>query len=154
MPSSGVWRRVDVVDWTDVSEDRIASIVRVEKSAIEEPAWEGSLLRLAGLRWRYSTQPPHWVTNNWTNSPQYIAPARTAQKTSIPLLRVPSLPGNNVWHCCSLVTAVVLSPVCVYMSHYTWTLTLLTLTLKSDVAYTSETSTILSTFRRCRDTSA
>jgi hypothetical protein len=24
MPSSGVWRRVDVVDWTDVSEDRIA----------------------------------------------------------------------------------------------------------------------------------
>jgi hypothetical protein len=22
MPSSGVWRRVDVVDWTDVSEDR------------------------------------------------------------------------------------------------------------------------------------
>jgi hypothetical protein len=25
MPSSGVWRRVDVVDWTDVSEDRIAS---------------------------------------------------------------------------------------------------------------------------------
>jgi hypothetical protein len=31
MPSSGVWRRVDVVDWTDVSEDRIASIFRVEK---------------------------------------------------------------------------------------------------------------------------
>jgi hypothetical protein len=25
MPSFGVWRRVDVVDWTDVSEDRIAS---------------------------------------------------------------------------------------------------------------------------------
>jgi hypothetical protein len=39
MPSSGVWRRVDVVDWTDVSEDRIASIFRVEKSASEEPAW-------------------------------------------------------------------------------------------------------------------
>jgi hypothetical protein len=29
MPSSGVWRRVDVIDWTDVSEDRIASIYRV-----------------------------------------------------------------------------------------------------------------------------
>jgi hypothetical protein len=39
MPSSGVWRRVGVVDWTDVSEDRIASIFRVEKSASEEPAW-------------------------------------------------------------------------------------------------------------------
>jgi hypothetical protein len=38
MPSSGVWRRVDVVDSTDVSEDSIASIFRVEKSASEEPA--------------------------------------------------------------------------------------------------------------------
>jgi hypothetical protein len=38
MPSSGVWRRVDVVDWTDVSEDRIASIFRVEKSASEVAA--------------------------------------------------------------------------------------------------------------------
>jgi hypothetical protein len=37
-----VWRRVDVVDWTDVSEDRIASIFRVEKSTSEEPAWAGS----------------------------------------------------------------------------------------------------------------
>jgi hypothetical protein len=38
MPSSGVRRRVDVVDWTDVSEDRIVSIFRVEKFASEEPA--------------------------------------------------------------------------------------------------------------------
>jgi hypothetical protein len=38
MPSSGVWRRVDVVDWTDVSEDCIASIFWVEKSASDEPA--------------------------------------------------------------------------------------------------------------------
>jgi hypothetical protein len=35
-----MWRRVDVV-WTDVSEARIASIFRVEKSAGEEPAWAG-----------------------------------------------------------------------------------------------------------------
>jgi hypothetical protein len=42
MPSSGVWRRVDVVDWTDVSEDRIAPIFRVVISASEEPAWAGS----------------------------------------------------------------------------------------------------------------
>jgi hypothetical protein len=36
----GMWRRVDLL-WTDVSEERIASIFRVEKSASEEPAWAG-----------------------------------------------------------------------------------------------------------------
>jgi hypothetical protein len=40
MPSSGMWRRVDLV-WTDILEKRIASIFRVEKSASEEPAWAG-----------------------------------------------------------------------------------------------------------------
>jgi hypothetical protein len=35
-----MWRRVDLV-WTDVSEERIASIFRVETSASEEPAWSG-----------------------------------------------------------------------------------------------------------------
>jgi hypothetical protein len=33
-----MWRRVGLV-WTDVSEERITSIFRVEKSASEEPAW-------------------------------------------------------------------------------------------------------------------
>jgi hypothetical protein len=36
MPSSGMWRLVDIV-WTDVSEERIASIFRVEKSASRWP---------------------------------------------------------------------------------------------------------------------
>jgi hypothetical protein len=40
MPCSGMWRRVELV-WTDVSEERIASIFMVEKSANEEPAWTG-----------------------------------------------------------------------------------------------------------------
>jgi hypothetical protein len=40
MPSSGMWRRVDLV-WTDVSEERIVSIFRVEISANQEPAWAG-----------------------------------------------------------------------------------------------------------------
>jgi hypothetical protein len=40
MPYSGMWRHVDLV-WTDVSEEHIASIFRVEKSASEEPAWTG-----------------------------------------------------------------------------------------------------------------
>jgi hypothetical protein len=35
-----MWRSVDVV-WTDVSEERIASIFRVEKFASEEPACAG-----------------------------------------------------------------------------------------------------------------
>jgi hypothetical protein len=35
MPSSGMWRRVDLV-WTDVTEEGIAPILRVEKSASEE----------------------------------------------------------------------------------------------------------------------
>jgi hypothetical protein len=39
---NGMWRRVDPVKWTDVSEGRIASVFRVEKSASEEPAWAGS----------------------------------------------------------------------------------------------------------------
>jgi hypothetical protein len=36
----GMWRRVVLV-WTDVSEERIASIFRAEKSAREELAWAG-----------------------------------------------------------------------------------------------------------------
>jgi hypothetical protein len=35
-----MWRRVDL-EWTDVSEGRIASILGVEKSENEEPAWAG-----------------------------------------------------------------------------------------------------------------
>jgi hypothetical protein len=35
-----MWRRVALA-WTDVSEERVASIFRVEKSASEEPVWEG-----------------------------------------------------------------------------------------------------------------
>jgi hypothetical protein len=38
MPSSRMWRRVDLV-WTDISEERSASILWVEKSVSEEPAW-------------------------------------------------------------------------------------------------------------------
>jgi hypothetical protein len=40
MSSSGMWRCVGLV-LTDVSEERIASIFRVEKSASEDPVWPG-----------------------------------------------------------------------------------------------------------------
>jgi hypothetical protein len=35
-----MWRSVNLV-WTEVSEENIASIFRVEKSAREEPEWAG-----------------------------------------------------------------------------------------------------------------
>jgi hypothetical protein len=53
MPSSGMWRRVDLV-LTDVSEERITSISRIEKSASEEPAWEG------GCRQQDATTCSRW----------------------------------------------------------------------------------------------
>jgi hypothetical protein len=37
MPFSWMWRRVGIVNWTDVSEERITSIFRVEQSACGEP---------------------------------------------------------------------------------------------------------------------
>jgi hypothetical protein len=40
MPSSGMRFCIDLV-WTDISEERIASIFRVQKSASEESAWAG-----------------------------------------------------------------------------------------------------------------
>jgi hypothetical protein len=46
MPSSGMWCNVYLVNWTDVSEERITSIFRVEKSASEEPTWAGGSRRL------------------------------------------------------------------------------------------------------------
>jgi hypothetical protein len=74
-----MWHRVDLV-WTDVSEERIAYIFRVEKSASEEPAWAGgcSLLvprlpifqpwrcrRYISLNRRF-TQDPHGATSQKT----------------------------------------------------------------------------------------
>jgi hypothetical protein len=66
MPSSGMWRRVDL-EWTDFSEERISSIFRVEKSASEELAWASgcSLLRLENS----STSTIHsWFGTFWLPS--------------------------------------------------------------------------------------
>jgi hypothetical protein len=40
IPSAGMWCRVDIL-LTDVSEERIASIFKVEKSASDAPTWAG-----------------------------------------------------------------------------------------------------------------
>jgi hypothetical protein len=56
IPSSGMWRRVDLV-WTDVSEERIASIFRVEKSVSEEPEWASGADRPATCsRWFFARE--------------------------------------------------------------------------------------------------
>jgi hypothetical protein len=47
MTSSEMWSHVDLM-WTNVSEESIASILRVEKSASEEPAWAGGCTLHAG----------------------------------------------------------------------------------------------------------
>jgi hypothetical protein len=52
-----------------------------------------SSLPTTGLPWKYSKQPPH---GEHTTGPLYITPARTAQKISLHLLRVLSLPERSV----------------------------------------------------------
>jgi hypothetical protein len=52
-----MWRRVDLV-WTDVSEERIASIFRVEKSASEEPIWAGGCSHTTVCNWTLSHLNP------------------------------------------------------------------------------------------------
>jgi hypothetical protein len=50
-----MWRRVDLVDWIDASEERIASILRIEKSASEEPASAG------GCRLSHQSKTPSYI---------------------------------------------------------------------------------------------
>jgi hypothetical protein len=53
-----MWRRVDLV-WTDVSEERIASIFRVEQSASEELAYVAAdVLRNVGSHKIYKASHP------------------------------------------------------------------------------------------------
>jgi hypothetical protein len=51
---NAVFWDVDLV-WTDVSEERIASILGVEKSASKEPAWAG------GCRLSYQSKTPSYI---------------------------------------------------------------------------------------------
>jgi hypothetical protein len=76
MPSSRMWCHVDLV-WTIVSEERIASIFRVEKSTSKEPAtcssWFLACRFFQPWRWRWYvppkyrfTQDPHGATSQKT----------------------------------------------------------------------------------------
>jgi hypothetical protein len=61
-----MWRRVHLV-WTDVSEESIASIVRVEKSASEEPAWAGVCSHLLT---RYVPPKRRFTRSTWRHIPE------------------------------------------------------------------------------------
>jgi hypothetical protein len=55
------------------------------------------LLLLARLQWKYSNPPPQvCLSAVMAAGPRYIVPARTAEKTPLPLFRVLSLPGKHV----------------------------------------------------------
>jgi hypothetical protein len=78
-----MWLRVDL-EWTDVSEERIAPIFRVEKSASEKPALEGGCSHLLTMI------PRSRIFLPWKRS-RYLPPKRrltqhihsvTSQKTA------------------------------------------------------------------------
>jgi hypothetical protein len=58
-----MWRRVDL-EWTDVSEERIYCIFRVEKSASEEPAWVDMFLQNVGSHKIYTAPHLRWRREN------------------------------------------------------------------------------------------
>jgi hypothetical protein len=66
VPSSGMWRRVDLV-WTDVSEERIASIIRIKNSRArnqrEQVAADSPRIFLP-LRWRRYVPPKRRFTQD------------------------------------------------------------------------------------------
>jgi hypothetical protein len=81
MSSSGIWRRIDLV-WTDVSEERIASILRVEKSASLEPAWAGGC-RLDNFDCWLSLQPPTHASSSIAHFSTLKMEAIRSSETSV-----------------------------------------------------------------------
>jgi hypothetical protein len=68
-----MWRRVVLV-WTDVSEERIASVFRVDKSAKEEPAWAGDCRLSSRTMTLGSIQPlTRMSTRNFPGDEEAIA---------------------------------------------------------------------------------
>jgi hypothetical protein len=86
MPSPGMWCRVDLT-WTDVSEERVASIFRVENSASDESERAGGCSHVSSkLRF---TQDLHGATSQKTTF--FIV---TAVKTS----NLTSLSSSFAWY--------------------------------------------------------
>jgi hypothetical protein len=66
-----MWRRVVLV-WTDISEECIASIFKVEKFAREEPAWVGSY----GFTYRTDSSTDNAVDLYWGGARLEFRPGR------------------------------------------------------------------------------
>jgi hypothetical protein len=83
-----MWFRVDFV-WSDVSEERIASIFRVEKSENEENTWAGGC-RLSHQSkhqtWSYTGSGPLSATNAniWALADRYKSLSKFAAQCNIP----------------------------------------------------------------------
>jgi hypothetical protein len=99
MPSSGMWRRVILV-WTDVSEESIASIFRVQKSARRNQREQ-----LAGVCSHLLTLVPRsriflpWRWKRYVPSKLRFTQclhAATSQKTAFFIIRLDFLPGELV----------------------------------------------------------
>jgi hypothetical protein len=89
MLSSGMWCCVGLV-LTDVSEERIASMLRVEKSASEEPVWAG------GCRLSHQSQKTTFFTvtavkasNLTKSSPFFMTREATDRRNLIPSQNTP-----------------------------------------------------------------
>jgi hypothetical protein len=110
MPFSGMWCRVDLV-WTDVSEERIASIFRIEKSAFNEPAWAGgySLLHLLTLVPRTRNFLP-WRCRRYGATSQktaffIVTAVKTSNLTDVTLFSIEFVRCADEW-CWSICSGV------------------------------------------------
>jgi hypothetical protein len=86
------------------------------------------LLRLAGLRWRYSTPPPHGISSQRALDPRYIDSGGPQQKTPFPnkyyiVTEVFNSPlhkkGSSYIVACKFISAVIYSSsLCLVMNVY------------------------------------
>jgi hypothetical protein len=103
-----MWHRVELV-WTDVSEEHITSILRVEKSACEEPNCSHLLTLVPRTqiflpwRWKRYVPPKRWFTQNLhgATSQKTAFFIVTAVKTSN-LTTIKSYPCKRPWRAIGL----------------------------------------------------
>jgi hypothetical protein len=87
-------RRVDLV-WTDVKEERIAFIFRVEKSASEEPEWAGG----CRLSHHSKTQPTSHAGSSLTDFSTLKMKAIRSYETSVHTRSTRShIPDDGIFH--------------------------------------------------------
>jgi hypothetical protein len=68
-------------------------------------------LRLAGLRWRYSTPPLHGINSNTQLTPTLYSPGTNRTENASSIIACSLAAGETCAQSCFLATAVVMSPV-------------------------------------------